>query len=426
MPREDTQVPDQPKAPPPALTGGGAPGIDSILSQMMRLTTDTSATDKALANIETARQGLTTALNQPKPQMPPAIDIPARPRTNNVDIMQAFAQPAAIMAIFGSLLTRRPMTAAITAAAAAMQGYAQGNAEAAKRAEDQWRDNLDVALKQNQIEVDRYRAAIDAHRDDVNAALAEITAASSEFHDEVALQNAKAGNLGAIAQILDARARMGEAAQNHRDMMQLRQDQLEALKEHRAATELHAKVQEDLGKEKLGLLQGKTADTVKAKASELQSLSDQIAEIEKIVTEHPEYVGAVGLGTRLYGSTVGQVIPSQQQKGAAELKSKIETLQTRLNKPFLGAHYFTGQALEQLETLVPGLGALDDQTTTLTALEQVKGLIDSQVGAISSAASDVVTDSSNLLTPGIEVIQNGWRYRNENGTMVPIGPEGSE
>jgi len=404
-------------------TQPAAPGIDSILSQMMKMQGGDPATTKALGNVDAARTNLSNVIAQPKPVMGPTMALPQRPQTGNADVMQAFAQPASIIAIFGSLLTRRPMTAAIQAAAAAMQGYEQGNQEAVQLAEVAWRDNLQLALQQNQLEIDRYRAAIDAHQNDVNAALAEIQAASGEFHDEVALQQVKSGNLASMAQIVESRMRMGIEAQNHLDMMQARSDALDERKRVDDAMIVDKKVRQDLGKEKLGLYKGKTADTVKAKAADLQDLSTQVSGLIDSITTDPTLGGAYGNTRRLVGETVGQVFSGAQDKPAADFASAVENLQAKLTKPYLGAHYFTGNSADEMEKLVKGLNWRDDTSTTLASLEALKAQLDSQVGAVSAAAADVTTDSSNLLSPGVEVIQNGWRYKSENGAMVPVGPE---
>lgn len=418
MPREDSPVPDQVKAPSgPVTRTAGGDAYSPIMSMIGQNNAELDAYLKQhQAEMGSAQQHYRDVSSAPVPP-PRLMALPERRPQGNADVMQAFAQPASIIALFGSLLTKRPMTAAIKSAAAAMQGYAQGNQEAVERAEKSWKDNLELALQQNSQEIEAYRVAMDKHQNDVNAALAEITASATTFHDELAINAAKSGNIQMVAQMTEARQRMQIEAQNHLDMMEYRRDALAVRQQSADQLDVHRRVQEDLGREKLGLLKGKTADTVKAKASELQSLSDQVGEIADAITKDPTLGGAYGGTRRLIGETVGQVFSGAQDKAAADFASKIENLQAKLTKPYLGAHYFTGNSADEMEKLVKGLDWRDDTATTLASLEALKEQLDSQVGGISAAATDVTTDSGNLMWPGAPPVgstDGGYTYNGGN------------
>ena len=86
--------------------------------------------------------------------------------------------------MLGSLFTRQPLTVAFNAAAAAMKGFHEGDKETIDLETKNWKNAVDVALKQNQKELDTYKLAWDQHKENFQDLLAEFEAHAAGYKDE--------------------------------------------------------------------------------------------------------------------------------------------------------------------------------------------------------------------------------------------------
>lgn len=84
---------------------------------------------------------------------------PPQPKTTNIG--EQWGSPAMFLALFGSMLTREPLTNALNAGAAVMKGYQQRDFDAANAAYKKWKDNNDFALQMSKIQVDSLRQAME-------------------------------------------------------------------------------------------------------------------------------------------------------------------------------------------------------------------------------------------------------------------------
>lgn len=158
-----------------------------------------------LAKADQAEAALNTDALKPPQLKPPPVPTSTAP-------IAIWGSSAMWVAAIGGLLTRRPLTNALTAASAVMTAYRQQDAAAAQQAFDTWKTETDNAAKMAQFSIDSYKAAL-AHIDtDRKAAAAEFLVTAKSLGDE---------NAAYVAQHygLDAAVRYVDAMQRHIDTM---------------------------------------------------------------------------------------------------------------------------------------------------------------------------------------------------------------
>lgn len=164
-----------------------------------------SEADKILAQVNAANapaiKGITAniakrdqILSQPVPHpvIPQLGGMPRAPDQSPRDPKQVFQQNSTILAMLGSLFTRKPLVTAMNAAAAAMKGYAEGDKDAAERAHKTWKDSLEAAVAQNQAEMDQYNLLMQDTSltlEDRNAQLAGLAASNNDQNMLAALKS---------------------------------------------------------------------------------------------------------------------------------------------------------------------------------------------------------------------------------------------
>lgn len=147
----------------------------------------TSAIDKA-----------TGALNPPKLEIPPA------PQPKQTDPTQVWGSAAMALAAIGSLLTRTPLTTALNSAANVMKAYKQNDVETAQMEYDRWKTSSEMAVKQQDFQIQAYKAALQKASVDQKAAVADFMAYAKAFGDDTAYEAARQrGQQGAEKLLLD-------------------------------------------------------------------------------------------------------------------------------------------------------------------------------------------------------------------------------
>lgn len=100
------------------------------------------------------------------------------------DPLKSFGSWASAVGVLGSLLTRRPLSSALNASAAAMNAQRSNDLAAYKEAHAAWKENTELAMKQSEYELkvydDIYKRAGLSH----NEKMAEISAAAAANKDE--------------------------------------------------------------------------------------------------------------------------------------------------------------------------------------------------------------------------------------------------
>lgn len=167
------------------------------------------------------------------PKTPELSNIGAQPNTEYRDPTQALGGIASVLALLGSMKTRAPLTAALNSAAASMKGFHEGDKERAKLEREKWQDNLYKGLQQNQIEMQKYMAALKEADFDVSKAQQAFRLISAE-NDHVAMKSAiEAGDYNAQMAILDAGLKANHEAAKLWITDQEKRAQIDALKDYR-------------------------------------------------------------------------------------------------------------------------------------------------------------------------------------------------
>lgn len=105
-------------------------------------------------------------------------------------------------AALGGMMTRAPMTAAMNAFAGGMKGMVEGDRIRFDREKAEFDRNLRVAQTSNSQALQKYRAAMEKHKGDLNAALQEIQLEAAAHNDTVTGAMARANDIkGTISRL---------------------------------------------------------------------------------------------------------------------------------------------------------------------------------------------------------------------------------
>jgi hypothetical protein len=113
--------------------------------------------------------------------------------------LEAFGSSAGVLASLGGLLTRRPLTASLNAAAGVLDAYKRKDAAAAQTAFDEWKINTENAVKLAHFELDAYRAALSKIDTDRAGTYAEVRNLTAVFQNHTANQILVTQGLDGIA-----------------------------------------------------------------------------------------------------------------------------------------------------------------------------------------------------------------------------------
>src|SRR5262249_54311355 len=91
---------------------------------------------------------------------PPLQELPPPPQPKNRSPEEAFGSIAMIMAMAGSLMTRRPLVNSLNAGAEVMKAFQAGDQAAAKEAIETWHTNVENAKQLHQFQMDAYEEAL--------------------------------------------------------------------------------------------------------------------------------------------------------------------------------------------------------------------------------------------------------------------------
>lgn len=134
----------------------------------------------------------------PLPHDPQLTSAPKPPKFDYTDPIKAFQNPAVLIATLGSLFSRAPMTAALNAGAAAMTAYHKGEAEVFTQKREEWKEALDAAMRNNQIELDKYNVAWKKSDAAVKDKMAELAAVAAGQKNETVIAAIRTGQIDKI------------------------------------------------------------------------------------------------------------------------------------------------------------------------------------------------------------------------------------
>lgn len=189
--------------------------LSSLAQSLERSSEDTT---RALAETRPKKIELLSKLAEEKPPAPPEIAKPeAPPKAAGLpDPLQSFGSFASVLGIFGGLLSRRPLTASLKAATAAIQGIKQGNQEAFQRNFDEWKEQSDYAAKVSDWQYQRYRTVLEQNKGNHDQIMSQLQVLASLDQDATALHTIRSGDLGLFEKMMDDRFRMIEGLKDSR------------------------------------------------------------------------------------------------------------------------------------------------------------------------------------------------------------------
>ena len=202
----------------PSVTSAlGLGTADSLINQ------DISAGKQAATTIkgrDADMEGILKNLSEQKfDKPPPQLDVKQFKAPEMEDPAKAWGSPTTILAMIGSLATRRPLTASLKSATAAMNAVKQGNADQYQMAFDQWKADTDFAFKRATWENDQYKTALDVFNKDFDRGMSMISTYAT-LNKDTAMQAAiQSGNIGDITSLVNARANLTRAATENYDKL---------------------------------------------------------------------------------------------------------------------------------------------------------------------------------------------------------------
>ncbi len=141
---------------------------------------------------------------------------------------------------------------------------------------------------------------------------------------------------------------------------------------------------------------GKTQQAQQLATTQMKTLADKARQLYQAVEEKPDLVGVRGYGQRMLGGIGEQLGVTKEDPAVADFKAQVGLLQAQLQKPLLGARYFSARAQEQMSALVPALQRLDNPTAVKAALRNLAETLEGTAQAAEAAGRGVGADYSHM------------------------------
>src|SRR5262249_43035841 len=123
---------------------------------------------------------------------PPELkEIPPPPQRQDRSPVEAFGSAASTLAIFGSLLTRQPLTNALNAASGVMEAWKAQDASTAKQEFDIWKANVDNAKTLHDWQQGNYENIIKKFDTNTDNALKELQVYATMYRDDTMAELAR-------------------------------------------------------------------------------------------------------------------------------------------------------------------------------------------------------------------------------------------
>lgn len=204
------EAPPAPAAPQPAATPTAVSEPPNAMEQALKIRQkqidDAEAVSKRVG--EQRDRALQIAF-QPtaRPQLPQFKSIPEADKMRMRSGFEAFKSPAIFLALMGSLASRRPMIGAMQAATGAIEGFQEGDKIKVERSRQIWKDKTEQAVKQNEIELNKYNAVLSNAKLGQADRIAQINAIAAANKDEVTLASLRSGAYGDLGKLYEDRVK---------------------------------------------------------------------------------------------------------------------------------------------------------------------------------------------------------------------------
>lgn len=168
-------------------------GISPAQQQRINATQDAAdaASHKAYTSVQDTSAKMKAINAQPLPPMPADADtkLPALPGKFQAppqkDPKHIFVELLPVLAMLGGALVKNNAVASLKAATAAMQAVKDNNAEALKKAHDEWSDNMDYAIKASEHQAAQIKLILDDRHSAVEDRMAQLQALSAATNNDV-------------------------------------------------------------------------------------------------------------------------------------------------------------------------------------------------------------------------------------------------
>ena len=191
------------------FAGGGfpEPTRENLLARQQMATENAIADSQAAQQAIRAKSAQQFALGQqtiPAAREPKFYNVQPPPKQEFINPLKAFANPLVLAVTLGSLAVRRGGgLAAMKAATEAINGFHKGDQEAMKNNMDNWQAATDAVIKQNNIELNRYNAALNTTKHNVGERAAKMEAIAASIGDEVKLAAMRSGDWDRVISLTD-------------------------------------------------------------------------------------------------------------------------------------------------------------------------------------------------------------------------------
>ena len=347
-------------------------------------------------------------------------DLPGAPNQKFQDPTQVLGSLGTVLAIFGSMKTRAPMTSALNSMAAAMKGFHQGDQEAIKLNTEKWQNDFKTALAQNQIEMQKYTTALEKNKFNMESAQSELRVLAVQMQDKQMHDAIEQGDYTKQSAIFSARlnagmkgaetlAKMDATKQAHADAMVAHRDAAAATAANRDRT---ATDREQAQKDRLmefDAVHGTNLSAIKAGGETSgpmvkdEKVVKEIDDLKEFVNKNPSVVGAVGWLRQplesISGSITGTVplikdIPlPAAMKGMEplhqEFTSKLAKLQLDMRDALIKGGKSAKWQMDYIDDIVRGRGLWDTKGGTDDALDMLRGLYGGAPPAGQSASGKI-------------------------------------
>jgi hypothetical protein len=136
------------------------------------------------------------------PDMKPVGEAPPAPAFKPEEMQETLSLITALAAV-GGLLTRQPLTAALSNFSAGVHGYVQGKQDVFKNELKSFDANLKKANAENETIWKKYKAAQDKHGTDIQGLQNEMSIIAAETQNPIAMELAKRGDLPTTYKMLE-------------------------------------------------------------------------------------------------------------------------------------------------------------------------------------------------------------------------------
>src|SRR5579872_3814761 len=146
-----------------------------------------------------------------RPAAPKYQDIPAAPNVKYHDVFKEAAPALMLVTALGSAAMRSHGMGAMEAATGFINGFQKTDKEKMDAEQQKWKDSVDAIVKQNQVETDRYNAALKIT--DAASRHAALLQISSSLNDPLIKEAVAAGDDDLAAGLVQSRVKSTEQLQ---------------------------------------------------------------------------------------------------------------------------------------------------------------------------------------------------------------------